>query len=38
MMMVMTPATRHVDVSAAAKGRPSGAPPRPRMLGFTKMM
>ncbi len=36
MRMVMTPATRQVEVSAAAKGRPS--PPSPRMLGFTKMM
>jgi len=32
----MTPATRQVEVSAAANGRPF--PPNPRMLGFTKMM
>ena len=36
MRMVMTPATRQVDVSAAANGSP--LPSRPRMLGFTKMM
>ena len=32
----MTPATRQVEVNAAANGSPS--PPRPRILGFTKMM
>src|SRR5680860_209437 len=36
MMMVITPATRQVEVSAAANGRP--LPSRPRILGFTKMM
>src|SRR5450756_1686795 len=35
MRMVKTPATRHVDVRAAANGRP--LPPRPRMLGFMTM-
>ena len=35
-MIVITPATRHVDVTAPARGSPS--PPRPRIAGFKKMM
>jgi hypothetical protein len=36
MMMVITPATRQVDVRTASNGNP--APSRPRIAGFTKMM
>jgi hypothetical protein len=36
MMIVITPATRHVDVTAPGRGNPS--PPRPRIAGFKKMM
>jgi hypothetical protein len=42
MVMVITPATRHVAAWVAAKGGPwpssAGIPEKPRMAGFTKMM
>ncbi len=42
MIRVITPATRQVDVSTAANGRPfdsrSLMPTKPRITGFTKMM
>ncbi len=41
-MIVITPATRQVDVRAASNGSPSGSrsgmPRNPRIDGFTKMM
>ena len=41
-MIVITPATRHVEVRTASNGRPSsarsGVPAKPRIAGFTKMM
>jgi hypothetical protein len=36
MMIVITPATRHVEVSTGENARPS--PFSPRIKGFTKMM